>query len=444
MERKARDEKTEKKSQGKRRLWVGWERIKKERRKMIGKEKRAKEIRKEYIKKGFDSMFRNKSPENCELVDLHQIYKNLLYIEDTKRIDIVLATALSRKLDGIPIWLILVGSSGDMKSVQLNALRNLDGIYYLHKITSKTLVNGHLDKKKHPDLAPRLKDKIVVIRDMASLLKLPPVEKGEVWGQLRDLYDGFAGTASGQGLDIKYEDLKVTLLAASTHAIDGQILVHQDLGTRELIYRTKGSNNKKKVMEKCLDNEETEAAITEELARWTCGFLNNLEPKRDTILPGILDTIKQIALYITYMRATAELDQYTNEVRTDVYPEEPTRVVKQLKRLYICLLSLAKDYPEWRALDILWDVARSSAFPMRVKLLDFLIKNKDGEFTTSQISREIHIGKSTSKRELSVLWNMKIVNKRDESTNYPDKFIEYWKLDLNHKFIKSLSSRPYK
>jgi len=393
----------------------------------------------EQIKEKFEERKKEMEKEGTiDLVSLHDKYKELLYIEDTNRIDIILATALSSKLSGIPIWLLIVGPSGDMKSVQLNALKYYKGIYYLHKITSKTLVNGYKNKEEHPDLAPKLKDKIVVIRDMAALLKLPAVEKGEVWGQLRDLYDGFAGSASGQGVDAKYEDLKVTLLAGSTPTIDGQILVHQDLGTRELIYRTKGSKNKQKVMDKCIANEETEEEITNELGEITSKFLNQREIKREYISPERLSEIKKIATYISYMRASAELDQYSNEIRNDVYPEEPTRVVKQLKRLYVCLLSLADDYPEERALEILWHIAKSSAFPLRVRLFEFLIGQDNGEFTSSFIAKSLQMGKSSALRELSVLWNMGIVDRRDEETNYPEKFVFYWKLNKKHRFISTL------
>ena len=368
------------------------------------------------------------------LIDLHDKYKELLYIEDTKRIDVVLAAALSHKLEGIPIWLLLVGPSGDMKSVQLNALDGFN-THYLHKITSKTLVNGRKDKRKYPDLAPNLDNEIVVIRDMAPLLKLPPAEKGEVWGQLRDLYDGFAGTASGEGVDIKYTDLKITLLAGSTPAIDGQILVHQDLGTRELIYRTKGSKNKEKVMKKCLENEETERMITDKLKLVTTTFLRQTKIVREPISIETLQKIKDIAIYISYMRATADIDSYSNTLRTEVYPEEPTRIVKQLKRLYICLTSLAEDYPESRAIKILWHLAKSSAFQTRVGLLDFLIQ-QNSELSTSKIAENLRMGKGTIQRDLQILWNMEIVKCRKAETTYPDKFYDYWEVNKEHEFIR--------
>jgi len=369
------------------------------------------------------------------LDDVHKTYKKLLHIEDTNRIDIILAVALSMKLEGIPIWMILVGPSGDMKSVQLNSIRGKD-VYVLHNFTSKTIVNGFKDKKKFPDLAPELHNKLVIIPDMAQILKLPPNEKGEVWGQLRDLYDGFAGKLSGQGSRARYENLKVTLLAGSTPAIDSQILVHQDLGTRELIYRTEGNKDKNRVMEKCFENEEFEKKINEELREITRKFLDICKTKRADVSANVLEEIKSMALYITYMRATAEFDNYTHELRNYVYPEEPTRIAKQLKRIYVCLKSLSKDYFDAKALKILWHIARSSAFPVRTSIFDLLLDSKE-ELSTSAIAEKLNVGKATIKRECGVFENMGIVDCRRQETTYPDRFYEFWRIDNKNPFVIS-------
>lgn len=378
-----------------------------------------------------------------KLKQLHETYERLLHIEDTKRIDVVLAVALSSKLDGIPLWLILVGPSGDMKSVQLNALEG-ENTYVLHNLTSKTMVNGYADKKKYPDLAPELDGRIVVFPDMAQILKLPPNEKGELWGQLRDLYDGYAGKISGQGSRAKYSDLKVTLLAGSTPNIDGQILVHQDLGTRELIYRTKGNIDKNKVMEKCFFNESQENNIKKELRDTTQNFLKHTKINREDVPFEILDKIKEIAIYISYMRATAEVDGYTNTLRNEVYPEEPTRISKQLKRLFICLKSLSENYSDERALSILWHIAKSSAFPLRIKIFEFLL-NLNDEQSTSQISERLKIGKGTAQRELQIMWNMGFISLRRQETSFPDRFYDYWRINNNNNFIqklKEMDSKP--
>lgn len=384
---------------------------------------------------GHCNLFDGKEVKNLEYI--HTLYKNLLHIENTDRIDVVLATAISNRLPGIPLWLILVGPSGDMKSVQLNSIRGED-VYVLHNLTSKTLVNGYTKKEKFPDLAPKLDKKIIIIPDMAQILKLPPNEKGELWGQLRDLYDGFAGKCSGMGADTKYEGLKVTLLAGSTPSIDGQILVHQDLGTRELIYRTEGNKNKQKVMDKCFENEESEKKIGEDLQKETIEFLSKINVVRQDIPQKVLDEIKNIAIYVTFMRSSAEFDNYTNELRNIVYPEEPTRIAKQLKRMYVCLKGLDKDYSDETALRILWHLGKSSAFPIRIKTFEYLIDSFTSEFSTSQIAENLKIGKSTAKRECAVMENIGIVSCRRQETTYPDRFYEFWRINKEHPFIKEI------
>lgn len=375
-----------------------------------------------------------------KLEHLHIVYKDLLHIEDTKRIDIVLAVALSRKMEGIPLWLILVGPSGDMKSVQLNAIED-DNTMLLHNLTPKTIVNGYKDKFKYPDLAPEMHDKLIVIPDMAQILKLPPADKAELWGQLRDLYDGFAGKMSGMGARAQYKDLKVTVLAGSTPTIDAQILVHQDLGTRELIYRTSGNVEKKEVMYKCFKNESEEMSIKDRLKEVTNNFIRDTEIVRSDIPESILEEIMKVSTYITYMRAAAEIDQYTNTLRNEVYPEEPTRISKQLKRLFICLKSLDKHYSDERAMKILWHIGKSSAFPLRVKIFEFLLNN-EGEFSTSKIADALHIGKSTTQRELHIMWNLHLLNCRRVETSYPDKFYDYWVTNSNHEFVKEMLYIP--
>jgi len=378
-----------------------------------------------------DTLIENK------LEHLHRVYSQLLHIEDSRRIDVVLAVALSRKMEGIPLWLILVGPSGDMKSVQLNAIQDEENTFVLHNLTPRTIVNGYKDKIKYPDLAPELDKKVIVIPDMAQILKLPPNDKAELWGQLRDLYDGLAGKISGQGSRAQYKGLHVTLLAGSTPSIDAQILVHQDLGTRELIYRTKGNKKKKDVMWRCFINESEEKSIQERLKEVTNNFIKNTEIKREPIPDYVLEEIMEISTYITYMRAAAEIDSFTNTLRNDVYPEEPTRISKQLKRLFVCLKSLDKNYTDERALSILWHIAKSSAFPLRIKIFEFLISSL-GEFSTSKIAERLHIGKSTSQRELAVMWNMNLVECRKQETSYPDKHYDYWKINQSHPFIKKL------
>jgi len=379
-----------------------------------------------------------KNLKNPSLNDLYTVYKKWLYLEDTKRVDVVLAVYLSKKLEGTPLWLIIVGNSGDGKTEQIMALKQCDDFHVEHSMTARTLVSGN---PKVNDLAPELNGKVVAIPDMAQILQLPPQDKGELWGQLRDLYDGFAGKSSGLGKRAKYTGLRITLLACSTPKIDSQILVHQDLGTRELIYRTEDTDNKKVMMDFALSNEEHEEQMKKELCSITHEFLKDKNVIRRELTEEETKTIKNIAMFIATVRAAAEVDSMTNELRNLVYPEQPTRIVKQLKRLFLCLTSLEKDYPPKRAFEILWHLAKSCAFPIRINIFehfvrDFINIDVAKEFTTSRIANNLRIGKKTAQRELNVLWNMEILEKNEVEEGNRWQPTDYWKLNLSNAFIQ--------
>lgn len=376
--------------------------------------------------------------DNPTLNDLYLVYKKWLYLEDTKRIDVVLATYLTKYMKGTPIWLIIVGNSGDGKTEQVKALENMEGFFIMHNLTPKALVSGSKDVE---DLAPKLDNKFLVIPDMAQILQLHPQEKGSLWAQLRDLYDGYAGKDSGTGKSSRYKDIRVTMVACSTPKIDSQILVHQDLGTRELIYRTEDTKDKMSLMMYAMDNENHEEQMRKEIKQITNKFMENKRPIQRELDDDEQKKLMNIALFITKVRAAAEIDSYTNELRNIVYPEQPTRIVKQLKRLYMALISLEDNYPQERAFQILWHLAKSCAFPVRINIFEYFIRNyinlkHDEEYSTSKIANDLCIGKKTAQRELNVIWNMGIINKRESFEGNRFLPTDYWKLNLNNEFIK--------
>lgn len=382
---------------------------------------------------------RLKQSRNPRLEDLYLVYRKWLYLEDTKRIDIVLAAFLTQYLTGTPIWLLLVGNSGDGKTEQVMALRKCDNFKILHNLTSKTLVTGTKDA---PDLAPELNGKVVVIPDMAQILQLAPQDKAEVWAQMRDLYDGFAGKNAGTGKRTNYENLRITLLGCSTPKIDSQILVHQDLGTRELIYRTEDIEDQTALMQMAMRNEDQEDKMKQELSEITFNFLKDKKIIYKELLDEEVTELENIAMFIAQSRATAEYDSYTDELRNFVYPERPTRIIKQLKRLYLALFSLESEYSSQRAFQILWHLGKSCAFPVRIGIFEHFIRNfintrRNERYSTSKVANILLLGKRTAKRELSILWNMKILIREEIEEGNRFQPTEYWQLNLTNKFIES-------
>jgi hypothetical protein len=368
-----------------------------------------------------------KKESGTTLNELYKTFDKWLLIKDKKRLDIVLATALTRKMKGTPIWLFIVGPSGDGKSEQIMALKDNETTFTLHEITSNTLVSGMSDEKNNYDLAPKLKDKLVMIPDMAQLLNLHPNDKAKVWGQLRELYDGRAGKNTGIS-QAKYENIRVTLIACATPSIDSQILVFSHLGTRELLYRT-CEEDSQALMDKVMENEKSEDSMKRELNAVCTKFIQLTMIKDQDMSTRVYRRMKGLINYLRYLRASSEHDSFTGELRNKVYPEQPTRSLKQFKRLYVALKSLDENYTDERAFEILKHIVLSSIIPLRHKILQFLIDNKGTEFSTNKIANTLKIGRKSTGRELSVLWNLGLINGHMEEMEQEWKNFFKWEID---------------
>ena len=373
-------------------------------------------------------------PMNIE--EYRAVWHKYFHIPDDTRLDVPLAIYLSREMKGTPLWLIIVSNSGDMKTEQLLSLED-DGILYdektgleqckirnkdedletktMHKFTSKTLVSGYIHAE---DLAPKLKNKVLLFLDFAELLNLHPAEKILVWSQLRGLYDGRAGSQTGSGTDVTYRDIRVSMLAASTPTFDNQLLIHQSLGTRELLYRPSHIGlSKINMMNMAWDNEEYENQMRKEIHHATRIFLQEHKLKKIEIPEEIKKKLMNFAQLLTYMRATGTSDSYSGELISDVHLEMPTRVLKQLKRLYICLKSLDENYSDERAEKIIKDIVFSSCDKIKFDVFNFLVVNPNS--STNSVATALRLGKKTVKVALNNLFNIKLIEKEEEKTTTP-------------------------
>jgi len=377
------------------------------------------------------------------LGDIHEAYKSYMYLEDDQLIDVILAVAVSREQKDEKLWIIIIGASSDGKTELVKVLDdNGKTTKVIKNLTAKTFVNGYVDKSKHPDLAPKLKDKVVLLPEMASILKLHPNEKAAVWAQLRDLYDGVAGKNSGEGVDIIYNDLNVSLIGCSTPAIDNQVLIHQDLGTREMLYRTKPKDSEK-LMDKVVENNDNgqkkeKAKKCKELVQ---KFLEQRKFLNQTIDKQYLDRIKRLAGALTKLRAVADIDFSSGELNNLVYPEEPARVLGQLMVLFKALKSLDDNYSNERAMMIILKVVLSSCSEIRIRILKYLMLHKDEFIGQKKVANSMKIGNRTAYRELNTLYHLGLLL-LDESVpdeTRPYKTIKKWKVNVEDDTIKFIA-----
>ena len=368
-----------------------------------------------------------KSERFTSLRDVYQVFDKWLEFKDRKRIDVMLATALSNKAPELePIWLILVGPCGDGKTEQVKALKDpLEDsdipdeaeTKRISEITQNTLVSGQAGESF--DLAPKLEGKLILIYDFATILNLPSDAKRKVWSQLRELYDGQIGKQAGSGKDVDYTlDPAPSLIACSTPDIDNQLIKKDKLGTRELLYRTEQKTPEEidNILDKVLENHESMKEMREELRSVVRDFLDRKEVNTELDVPKeIEEKLKAKAKRLSIMRAQGDFDRYSNELMRQVNMETPSRLVNQFKTIYTALLSLSPDYPPERALKVIDKIAASSGEQRREQVFQEL--KSCNETTVYQISQKLKVSRKMIDRDLQVLWNLDYVEKRTKETD---------------------------
>jgi len=345
------------------------------------------------------------------LEDVYKVFKKYLYLEDTNRIDIFLATILSNQLEGTPIWMFFVGKSGDTKSEIIKSAINIKNVRVIDQITANTLATG---KKGAVDLGSQLtgKSTILLFPDLASLTGLHKDEKKRIWSQFRTLYDGDIYKQAGSGIKEKaYTNCHVTVIAGTTNIIKNEYHINQQLGTRELMYYVSDDKTiDNLIMEKSWDNEGYEKHMRAMLQEIISKFIEAHKITKIEPTEEIKSFCKKEANRLKILRATAQIDCRTYEPLNNVDSERPARLIKQLKRIYIALKSLDDNYPDEKAKKIISHIIDSSGDETRDKLIKIL-KKENRMMKIPELQESLKISRNKVMTELNILYNLGLVKR---------------------------------
>ena len=109
------------------------------------------------------------------LDEARAVFRGWLHLPDTGALDVVLGTVAANRLDGDPVWLLLVGPPGGGKSELLNAVSGLDDAHPAATLTEAALLSGTPKREKAADakggLLREIGDRgIIVCKDFGSVL----------------------------------------------------------------------------------------------------------------------------------------------------------------------------------------------------------------------------------------------------------------------------------
>lgn len=157
---------------------------------------------------------------------------------DEDAAEALLTAVLANKLQGDPVWLILIGPPSAGKTLLLTPLEGIWDCRLLSNVTPNTFLSGaHSVAGGDPSLLNKLGDRpFVAVKDLSTILESHPYDRAELFSQLREIYDGHISKSFGTGITREWSG-KLTLVMGMTGAIDQYDSLRSELGERFLRFR---------------------------------------------------------------------------------------------------------------------------------------------------------------------------------------------------------------
>jgi len=356
---------------------------------------------------------KDKQTKQTRLDAFKEVCHRWLHIENDEYIDVVFGVVFANRLDAKPVWLYLVAPPGGGKTEIIQSFARHSTIYALTKLTENTLVSGKITEPGEEDasLLPKLHGKILVIKDFTVILTGRHDKAVEIFGQLRDVYDGSCRGAYGTGKDTEYKS-KFGIIAAVTSVIDKHLHLLSSLGERFLTYRLPKLSEAETKARTLLAAENRSVKQQEEELKNAAHAVLDLNPEPASISDELKQELAEMAQFVAIARTGIRRDRQTKEIEALPDPEVPTRLVKQF-------VSLAQGIAMTRErkqvtpdeIRLVAKVAVDSIPPMRTKLLSCLMEVYPNSIHVDNLAQKLRLAESTVRAWLEELYVLEIVDK---------------------------------
>jgi hypothetical protein len=139
------------------------------------------------------------------------------------------ASIAAHRLDGQPVWTMVVAPPGSLKTELLEALDGLPLVYLIDQVTPKTFLSGQIKKsKKSSEVSPSLLHRvgssgILICPDFSTVLSMNRDDRGSVLADMRRIYDGHLRKEFGTSDTLTDREWRgrMTFAAGATPDVDG-------------------------------------------------------------------------------------------------------------------------------------------------------------------------------------------------------------------------------
>lgn len=285
--------------------------------------------------------------QKVTLEDVFKTFEKWMHNPSRDAISLAIASVVSNELQGDPAWVFIVAPPGGSKTEILTAFDKCPNVYVTSSLTPHSLISGTSFKNgKDMSLIPQLDGKTLILKDFTSILGKREVEKDEIFGILRDAYDGKCGKVFGTGIH-RYYSSHFSILSGVTPTIYELSSSYSGLGERFLKFFI-GDNlvhaSEEEIIRRAMRNVNKETSMRDEIAGKVYSYVGRIcTQMRDSRfkLPDmsleIENGIIACAQFIARMRALVSRDKFN----TDVVLSKPSAEVGSRLGKQLCKLAYA-------------------------------------------------------------------------------------------------------
>jgi hypothetical protein len=357
------------------------------------------------ISEELDEVLAEREIKLSTLAEVHKVFMRWLGDEyDLDALDIVLATAAVERLEGDPVWLLMLSGSGFTKTETVQSLAGAGG-HVTSTITSEgALLSATSSREKAKDATGGLLKKIgdrglLVVKDVTSILSMNKDLRAQVLAALREVYDGQwernVGTDGGKTLTWKG---RIVIIGAVTSEYDRHHAVISAMGDRFALVRVDSGQGRMASGRQALRNVGVENQMRAELSEVVGRLLNGADATGSSIPDKVAEALLSVANLVTLARTAVEKD-WKGQVLEAHMPEAPTRFAKMLGQIVRGGLSLDLDLNH--CIRLAFRVARDSLNPMRLQCLLDVADHPSSR--TSEVTERVQKPRVTVDRYLQEL-----------------------------------------
>lgn len=371
-------------------------------------------------------------PVAARLRETHDVFTRWLGQEyDVDALDVVLATAAVERLDGDPLWTLLLSGSGNAKTETVAALRDAGAVLTSTIASEGALLSATSRKERASDATGGLLRQVeprgvLVVKDVTSILSANRDTRAQVIAALREIHDGrwdrCVGTDGGRTLTWQG---RIALVGAVTTAWDRAHDVIAAMGDRFVIVRMDSTTHRIEAGARAIANTGSETRMRAELGLAVKSVLDGMRPAVPPVSAAESARLLAAADLVTLARTGVEYD-YRGDVIDAHAPEMPTRFAKELAQ--VVRGASAIGVPRTKALQLAIRVARDSMPPLRLAILDHIAAEPWA--TTQDVRRALGKPRATVDRQLQALQMLGVLDVEEIEGTWGGRAATQWRYSL--------------